>query len=162
MAEYKVPEIGEGITSVDLAALTVSVGDVIEAGAIVAEVETEKAATDLDCPIGGKVTAIHAKPGDAIDVGSVLLTIEAADGAAAAPAAPAPEAPAAAPAPAAKPAAPAEEENPAVARQKQLMAEYQAMRKAAEEEMRKMWDRMRRPQYPSGGQGYNPYYRQPQ
>jgi pyruvate dehydrogenase E2 component (dihydrolipoamide acetyltransferase) len=102
MAEYKVPEIGEGITSVDLAALTVSVGDVIEAGAIVAEVETEKAATDLDCPIGGKITAIHAKPGDAIDVGSVLLTIEAADGAASAPAAPAPEAPAAAPAPAAE------------------------------------------------------------
>ena len=44
------------------------------------------------------------------------------------------------------------------------MEEYQAMRKAAEEEMRKMWDRMRRPQYPSGAQGYgpqgyNPYYR---
>ncbi len=80
MAEYKVPEIGEGITSVDLAALTVSVGDVIESGAIVAEVETEKAATDLDCPIAGKITKIHAKAGDAIDVGSVLLTIEAADG----------------------------------------------------------------------------------
>ena len=102
MAEYKIPEIGEGIDSVDLAALTVSVGDVIEAGAIVAEVETEKAATDLDCPIGGKVTAIHAKPGDAINVGSVLLTIEAADGAESAPAAPEPEAPAAAPAPAAE------------------------------------------------------------
>ncbi len=117
MAEYKVPEIGEGITSVDLAALTVSVGDVIEAGAIVAEVETEKAATDLYCPIGGKVTAIHAKPGDAIDVGSVLLTIEAADGAAAAPAAPAPEAPAAAPAPAAeKPAEPKTAPAPAPAK----------------------------------------------
>ncbi|MHC4878072.1 MAG: 2-oxo acid dehydrogenase subunit E2 [Planctomycetota bacterium] len=106
MAEYKIPEIGEGIDSVDLAALTVSVGDVIEAGAIVAEVETEKAATDLDCPIGGKVTAIHAKPGDAIDVGAVLLTIEAASGAESAPAAPEPEAPAAAPAPKAE--APAE------------------------------------------------------
>ncbi len=106
MAEYKIPEIGEGIDSVDLAALTVSVGDVIEAGAIVAEVETEKAATDLDCPIGGKVTAIHAKPGDAINVGSVLLTIEAASGAESAPAAAEPEAPAAAPAPKAE--APAE------------------------------------------------------
>jgi pyruvate dehydrogenase E2 component (dihydrolipoamide acetyltransferase) len=107
MAEYKVPEIGEGITSVDLAALTVSVGDVIEAGAIVAEVETEKAATDLDCPIGGKITAIHAKPGDSIDVGSVLLTIEAAEGASAPPSAPAPQAPAATSTPAAeKPAEP--------------------------------------------------------
>ncbi|MBI1312976.1 pyruvate dehydrogenase [bacterium] len=96
MAEYKVPEIGEGITTVDLAALTVSVGDVIEPGAIVAEVETEKAATDLDCPIGGKIVQIHAKPGDAIDVGSVLLTIEAAVGTPAAPVASAPEAPAAA------------------------------------------------------------------
>lgn len=81
MAEYKVPEIGEGIDSVDLAALTVSVGDVIEAGAIVAEVETEKAATDLDCPIAGRVAEIHASPGDTIDVGSVLLTIEEISGA---------------------------------------------------------------------------------
>ena len=106
MAEFKIPDVGEGISEVDLAALTVSVGDIIEPGMIVAEVETEKAATDVDCPIGGKVVKIHANPGDTLKVGAVLLTIEASDAAAPAPAAEAPAAPAAAE-PAAAPAAPA-------------------------------------------------------
>jgi pyruvate dehydrogenase E2 component (dihydrolipoamide acetyltransferase) len=106
MAEFKIPDVGEGISEVDLAALTVSVGDIIEPGMIVAEVETEKAATDVDCPIGGKVVKIHANPGDTLKVGAVLLTIEASDAAAPAPATEAPAAPAAAE-PAAAPAAPA-------------------------------------------------------
>lgn len=107
MAEFKIPDVGEGISEVDLAALSVSVGDVIEPGTIVAEVETEKAATDVDCSIGGKVVKIHANPGDTLAVGAVLLTIEESDGAAAAPAEEAPAAPAAAePAPAPAAAAP--------------------------------------------------------
>ncbi len=107
MAEFKIPDVGEGISEVDLAALSVSVGDVIEPGTIVAEVETEKAATDVDCSIGGKVVKIHASPGDTLAVGAVLLTIEAADAAAAAPAEEAPAAPAAAEPVAAPAAAPA-------------------------------------------------------
>lgn len=81
MAEFKIPDVGEGISEVDLAALTVSEGDVIEPGTVVAEVETEKAATDVDCPIGGKVVKIHASPGDTLAVGAVLLTIEESDSA---------------------------------------------------------------------------------
>jgi pyruvate dehydrogenase E2 component (dihydrolipoamide acetyltransferase) len=94
MAEFKIPDIGEGISEVDLAALTVSVGDVIEPGMVVAEVETEKAAADIDCPIGGKVVKIHASPGDTMAVGSVLLTIEASAAAESAPASAPPAAPA--------------------------------------------------------------------
>ena len=106
MAEFKIPNIAEGISEVDLAALTVSVGDIIEPGMVVAEVETDKAATDIDCPIGGKVVKIHANPGDTLAVGAVLLTIEAADAAPAAPVKEAPAAPAAAePTPAPAPTA---------------------------------------------------------
>ena len=95
MAEFKIPDVGEGISEVDLAALSVSVGDVIEPGTIVAEVETEKAATDVDCSIGGKVVKIHARPGDTLAVGAVLLTIESSDaGAVSAEEAPTKEAPA--------------------------------------------------------------------
>lgn len=121
MADFKIPDVGEGISEVDLAALNVSVGDVIEAGTVVAEVETEKAATDVDCPIGGKVVKIHANPGDTMAVGSVLLTIEEGASAAAAPAQEPPVAPAEAsaptPAPAAEaaPAAPAPKAAPAPA-----------------------------------------------
>jgi len=99
MPDFVVPEVSDGVTTVDLASLNVSVGDVIEAGAVVAEVETEKAAADLECPFGGKIVAIHANPGDTIEVGAKLMTIEAGDTADSAPAAPSPVAPTAAPTP---------------------------------------------------------------
>jgi pyruvate dehydrogenase E2 component (dihydrolipoamide acetyltransferase) len=107
--EFKIPSVGEGVTTVDLAALRVSEGDVITPGTVVAEVETEKAAADIDCPIGGKILKIHASAGDSVAVGSVLLTIEAGATPAgapgpAAPAKAAPSSPSAAPA---QPAAPA-------------------------------------------------------
>ena len=74
--EFLMPKVDEGVTSVDLAALSVAEGDVIAAGAVVAEVETEKAAADINCPIGGKIIKIHAKPGDKIQVGAKFITIE--------------------------------------------------------------------------------------
>ena len=106
--EFLVPAIDEGVESVDLASLTVAVGDVVEAGAVVAEVETDKAAADIEIGFGGTVTKIHAAPGDSIKVGSVLLTLEESAAAettpaAAAPAAPAEVAPAPAPAASAAP-----------------------------------------------------------
>lgn len=124
--EFLVPAIDEGVESVDLASLNVAEGDVIEAGAVVAEVETDKAAADIEIDFGGTVTKIHAAPGDSINVGSVLLTVEEAAGAEptpseAAPAAPAETAPAPekpAEAPPAKPAvtaAPAPKAAPAPA-----------------------------------------------
>lgn len=113
--EFLIPAIDEGVESVDLASLSVSVGDVVEAGTVVAEVETDKAAADIEIDFGGKVTKVHAAPGDAIAVGAVLLTLEESGEASAAPAEAAEESPAAppettpapAPAPAASPAAPA-------------------------------------------------------
>lgn len=107
MPDFVVPEVSDGVTTVDLAALHVSVGDVIEAGAVVAEVETEKAAADIDCPYAGKVVAIHAEPGDTIEVGAKLMTIEAAEASATAPAAPEPAAPAPAEVSATQPETPA-------------------------------------------------------
>ena len=103
MPDCVVPEVSDGVTTVDLASLNVSVGDVIEAGAVVAEVETEKAAADLECPFGGKIVSIHAAPGDTIEVGAKLMTIEAGATAESSPTASPPETPAAAPAPPVEP-----------------------------------------------------------
>jgi pyruvate dehydrogenase E2 component (dihydrolipoamide acetyltransferase) len=99
--EFLMPEVDEGVTSVDLASLSVAEGDVIEPNTTVAEVETEKAAADIECPIGGKIVKIHANPGDSISVGAKFITIEES-APAAAKAAPEPEAPKEAAAPAAK------------------------------------------------------------
>ena len=40
--EFKLPEVSEGVTTVDVAEVRVKEGDVIEAGAVVCEVETDK------------------------------------------------------------------------------------------------------------------------
>ena len=90
--EFKLPEISEGVESADVAELRVAEGDVIEAGTVVMEVETEKAVTDIECPHAGTVTKIHVSPGDTIAIGGVLLSIDT-ESAGASPAASAPSEP---------------------------------------------------------------------
>ena len=97
--EFKLPSIGEGIESGDVLDVLVSVGDTIEKDTEVCELETDKATVFVPSDIAGKVTAIHIAAGDTVAVGAVLLTVEAAAGAATPPPAPAAAPPAAAPTP---------------------------------------------------------------
>ena len=77
--EFKLPEVSEGVESADIAEILISEGDVIEKDQIVMEVETEKAVVELPCPHAGKITKIHVAEGDSVDVGAVLLSIEASE-----------------------------------------------------------------------------------
>ena len=112
--EFKLPNLGEGIKSADVAGISVKEGDTIEPNQNVLELETDKAVVELPCPSGGKVLKIHVKQGQTVEPGAVLFTLEGAaaekaapaKAAAAAPAATKPAAAQAAPAPAAPPAAP--------------------------------------------------------
>lgn len=91
--EFRLPEVSEGVTKVDVASVAVKPGDTIAAGAVVLEVETDKAVAEITCPHAGTITAVHVKPGTSIPIGELLLTINATSGAATAapkPAAPAP------------------------------------------------------------------------
>ena len=74
--EFKLPEVSDGIDAVDIGEVLVKEGDVIEAGRIVIEVETEKASAEIECPHAGTVAKIHVSAGDTVPVGAVLLTIE--------------------------------------------------------------------------------------
>lgn len=107
--DFRLPEVSEGVTKVDVASVAVKVGDTIASGAVVCEVETDKAVAEITCPHAGTITAVHMKPGTSIQIGELLLTINATTGAAAPAAKPAPSAPqasTAAPSPAPKVAAP--------------------------------------------------------
>lgn len=79
--EFKLPAVGENIEKADIGNLKVAVGDVITADQVVMEVETDKAVFDLPCPIPGKISKIHVKPGQSVAVGDLLLTIEESAGA---------------------------------------------------------------------------------
>ncbi len=74
--EFKLPEVSEGVTTADVSDILVAEGDVIEAGQIVMEVETEKAVAPVECPHAGRVTRIHVAEGDSVEIGATLLSIE--------------------------------------------------------------------------------------
>jgi pyruvate dehydrogenase E2 component (dihydrolipoamide acetyltransferase) len=80
MAEtLRVPELGEGIDSVDVVAVLVEVGDTVTVEQSVIEVETEKAAVEVPSEVAGIITEIHVKAGDAIETGAPIVTIEPGD-----------------------------------------------------------------------------------
>ncbi|PPK67984.1 dihydrolipoamide acetyltransferase family protein [Actinokineospora auranticolor] len=107
MPEYKsfpLPDTAEGLTEAEILSWHVRPGDAVTVNQIIVEIETAKAAVELPCPWAGVVTELHVQPGQTVDVGTPILTIDVDPGGAAAPT-PAPAA--------AKPAAveaPAEEE----------------------------------------------------
>lgn len=74
--EFKLPEISEGVESVDIAEWLVAEGDTIEAGQAVCEVETDKAVAEVPCPHSGTVAKIHIASGESAAIGALLLTID--------------------------------------------------------------------------------------
>jgi pyruvate dehydrogenase E2 component (dihydrolipoamide acetyltransferase) len=76
MAEFKLPELGENIEEAEVIRLLISEGDEIQADQAVMEVESDKAATSLPCPLAGKVARIHVAEGETIRVGQTLLSVE--------------------------------------------------------------------------------------
>ncbi|MDO9420350.1 MAG: dihydrolipoyllysine-residue acetyltransferase [Herminiimonas sp.] len=98
--EVKVPDIGD-FKEVEIIELLVKVGDTIKVDQSLITVESDKASMEIPSSHAGVVKEIKVKLGDKVAEGSLLLTVEAAAAADAAPA-PAAEAastPAAAPAP---------------------------------------------------------------
>ena len=111
MAEIKVPELAESITEGTIAQWVKKVGDRVEKGEFIVELETDKVNAEIISEEAGVLTQIIAAEGDTVLVGQVIAVVEAGEGGVAAPA-PVQEAPVApakeaAPAPAA-PAAPVE------------------------------------------------------
>ncbi|MFS0876170.1 2-oxoglutarate dehydrogenase complex dihydrolipoyllysine-residue succinyltransferase [Solibacillus isronensis] len=99
MAEIKVPELAESITEGTIAQWVKKVGDRVEKGEFIVELETDKVNAEIISEEAGVLKQILAEEGDTVLVGQVIAVVEAGEGAAPAPAAKE-EAPAAAPAPA--------------------------------------------------------------
>lgn len=81
--EFKLPEVSEGVTSVDVAEIKVAEGDVITAGTVICEVETDKAVAEIECPHAGTIRKILISVGDSVAVGQPLIEIETGAAAAA-------------------------------------------------------------------------------
>jgi len=73
------PDLGEGVDSVDVVAVLVSVGDRIEEEQSLIEVETEKASVEVPSSTAGTVTEIHVEGGDVLSENAPIVTLEAAE-----------------------------------------------------------------------------------
>jgi pyruvate dehydrogenase E2 component (dihydrolipoamide acetyltransferase) len=93
--EFRLPDLGEGLTEAEIVEVLVREGDVIAEDSPLLEVETDKAKVEIPSPMNGRIEKIHVAPGQTVKVGAVLVTFGDAVGSAA----PAPAARAAASAP---------------------------------------------------------------
>ncbi|MGX1131906.1 2-oxoisovalerate dehydrogenase E2 component (dihydrolipoyl transacylase) [Streptomyces glaucescens] len=79
--EFKMPDVGEGLTEAEILKWYVQPGDTVTDGQIVCEVETAKAAVELPIPYDGVVRALHFPEGTTVDVGTSIIAVEVAGGA---------------------------------------------------------------------------------
>jgi len=101
--EFKLPDLGEGLTEGEIARWLVSEGDTVGEDDPLVEIQTDKTTVEIPSPAAGTVTKIHVAEGEVVPVGTVLVVI--GDGTTSEPAAePQPRTPSA---PAPEPAAPA-------------------------------------------------------
>ncbi|MFE1909729.1 dihydrolipoamide acetyltransferase family protein [Streptomyces anandii] len=95
--EFKMPDVGEGLTEAEILKWYVQVGDTVTDGQVVCEVETAKAAVELPIPYDGVVRALHFPEGTTVDVGTAIIAVAAPGAAPAEAEVPAQAAPAAEP-----------------------------------------------------------------
>lgn len=73
--EFILPSLGENIESVRVAAITVKVGDAVEADQTVLELETDKAMMELPAPTAGTVEQLFVQEGQDVEIGQKLMVI---------------------------------------------------------------------------------------
>ncbi|MFF3512368.1 dihydrolipoamide acetyltransferase family protein [Streptomyces sp. NPDC002573] len=73
--EFRLPDLGEGLTEAEIVRWLVKVGDVVAVDQPVVEVETAKAMVEVPCPYQGVVTARFGEEGTELPVGAPLLTV---------------------------------------------------------------------------------------
>ena len=89
--QFPLADTAEGLTEADILSWHVKPGDTVTVNQIVVEIETAKAAVELPIPWAGVVTELHVEPGQTVEVGTPILTIDVDPGGASATPAPAEE-----------------------------------------------------------------------
>jgi pyruvate dehydrogenase E2 component (dihydrolipoamide acetyltransferase) len=73
--EFRLPDIGEGLTEAEIVRWLVAEGESVEADQPIVEVETDKAVVEIPSPYAGVVISHGGAEGEVIEVGAVLVTI---------------------------------------------------------------------------------------
>lgn len=72
----KMPDLGEGITEVEVVAWHVQVGDAVAEDQVLADVMTDKATVEIPSPVAGTVGRLGGEVGQVLAVGAPLIDID--------------------------------------------------------------------------------------
>ncbi len=76
LKEFRLPDVGEGLTEADIVAWHVKPGDRVEVNQIIVEIETAKAVVELPSPWDGTVAQLLAEEGQTVDVGVPIIVVD--------------------------------------------------------------------------------------
>jgi len=76
LKQFKLPDVGEGLTEADIIKWHVRPGDTVEVNQTILEIETAKAVVELPCPFEGTVTELLVNEGTTVDVGVPIITVD--------------------------------------------------------------------------------------
>lgn len=76
MKEFRLPDVGEGLTEAEIVRWHVKVGDPVKVNQTIVEIETAKAVVELPCPFEGVVAALMADEGETVDVGRPIISVD--------------------------------------------------------------------------------------
>jgi pyruvate/2-oxoglutarate dehydrogenase complex dihydrolipoamide acyltransferase (E2) component len=74
--DVRIPKLGMSTVEVDIVAVRVAVGDVVEPSTILVEVESEKANFEVEAGHAGIVRELLVSEGDGSNVGDIVARIE--------------------------------------------------------------------------------------
>ncbi|MCY3604509.1 MAG: dihydrolipoamide acetyltransferase family protein [Gammaproteobacteria bacterium] len=80
MREFKLPDLGEGLTEAEIVEWHVAANDEIKLNQPLVSVETDKAVVEVPSPVTGRVISVHGEAGDVIPVGDVLARFDVPGG----------------------------------------------------------------------------------
>jgi pyruvate dehydrogenase E2 component (dihydrolipoamide acetyltransferase) len=75
MAEFKLPDVGEGLTEAEIVTWKVKEGDTVAINDIVVEIETAKSLVELPSPFAGVVQKLMVSEGETVPVGTPIIAI---------------------------------------------------------------------------------------
>lgn len=75
--QFKLPDIGEGIHEGEIVRWFVKPGDSVKEDDTLAEVQNDKAVVEIPSPVEGKVLSLDAAEGETVQVGTVVITLDA-------------------------------------------------------------------------------------
>ncbi len=76
VAEFPLPDVGEGLTEAEIVQWRVAIGDDIAVDQVLVEIETAKSLVELPSPFAGKVTGLLVSEGDTVEVGKPIIRVE--------------------------------------------------------------------------------------